>query len=80
VSDGVIVGVAGTPWRPSVYCQVCIQRLLGRQWDDYTNAVNTSTCAAEIRRLLARGPPINLRVGLGSGIGAETVVMTGDSS
>jgi hypothetical protein len=48
-------------WLPAQYCQDCIQQLLSTQWSTYTEALLKTTCKAEQRRLLTRGPPINLR-------------------
>ena len=47
-------------WQPSGYCQGCIEQLLKTQWNTYTTALAKTTCKAEQRRLLARGPPINI--------------------
>lgn len=46
-----------TLWLPCGYCQGCIQELLSSQWDAYVAALAKSTCRAETRRLVARGPP-----------------------
>ena len=48
-------------WTPSPYCADCIEHLLRTQWSIYTEALAKTTCKAEQRRLLTRGPPINLR-------------------
>jgi hypothetical protein len=40
---------------------MCIGQLLSTQWNAYVSALAKTTCKAEQRRLLARGPPINLR-------------------
>jgi hypothetical protein len=48
-------------WLPSTYCADCIEHLLKSQWSLYTEALAKTTCKAEQRRLLTRGPPINLR-------------------
>lgn len=50
----------GGLWLPSAFCQECITILLRSQWLKYTDALRTTTCKAEQRRLLQRGPPINL--------------------
>lgn len=53
--------VASGDWLPSGYCQGCIEVLLSSQWQNYIKSLETTTCKAEMRRLLERGPPINIR-------------------
>jgi hypothetical protein len=48
-------------WLASGYCETCINQMLDTQWETYTNGLAKTTCKAEQRRLLTRGPPINLR-------------------
>ena len=48
-------------WFPSGFCVNCIQHLIDAQWDTYVNGLAKTTCKAEQRRLLQRGPPINVR-------------------
>lgn len=48
-------------WRTSKFCQDCIKYLIRTQWKNYTDSLAKTTCKAEQRRLLKRGPPINLR-------------------
>ena len=48
-------------WLPSGFCINCVNHLLDTQWDVYVNALAKTTCKAEQRRLLAKGPPINLK-------------------
>jgi hypothetical protein len=48
-------------WMMAKYCQDCIKYLVKTQWTNYTSALAKTTCKAEQRRLLNRGPPINLR-------------------
>ena len=40
-------------WKPSGFCQVCIEYLIKSQWELYTSALAKTTCKAEQRRLLA---------------------------
>lgn len=40
--------------------KACIDQLLLTQWSKYTTALEKTTCKAEQRRLLAKGPPINI--------------------
>mmetsp|Transcript_26531 Transcript_26531/g.25388 ORF Transcript_26531/g.25388 Transcript_26531/m.25388 type:complete len:160 (-) Transcript_26531:56-535(-) len=47
-------------WLPSGYCNVCIEMIQKTQWSTYTTALEKTTCKAEQRRLLAKGPPINV--------------------
>ena len=51
----------GGAWLASGYCQGCVLHLQATQWGTYTSALAKTTCKAEQNRLLARGPPINLR-------------------
>lgn len=53
-------GSAESSWLASGFCQMCIEQLLSTQYEAYTNGLAKSTCKAEQRRMLARGPPINL--------------------
>ena len=48
-------------WKSSGFCQVCVSYLLTSQWELYTSALAKTTCKAEQRRLLAAGPPMNLK-------------------
>jgi hypothetical protein len=47
-------------WQPALYEQSVIERLLQFQFHDYVKQVQTTTCQAELKRLLASGPPIYL--------------------
>jgi hypothetical protein len=38
----------------------CIEQLLKTQWSTYTTALAKTTCKAEQRRLLLKGPPVNI--------------------
>lgn len=48
-------------WYVSGYCQMCVEYLLSSQWSDYVTRLQKTTCKAEQRRMLARGPPEYLR-------------------
>jgi hypothetical protein len=48
------------PWKPSGYCMNCIQQLIKTQWLAYKTSLEKTNCKAEQRRLLSRGPPVNL--------------------
>lgn len=48
-------------WLPSGYCQACVEQLIKTQWYTYVSSIEKSTCRAEMKRLLARGPPVNVR-------------------
>lgn len=48
-------------WLPSGFCQTCLQHLLKTQFSLWTESLAKSTCLAEQRRLLRRGPPVNVR-------------------
>ena len=47
-------------WMTSLYCSVCIDHLLNTQWEIYVNTLAKTTCKAEQRRMLTKGPPINI--------------------
>ena len=47
-------------WLASGFCENCIKHLLSTQYNNYTNGLAKSTCKAEQRRMLEKGPPINL--------------------
>ena len=51
---------ADSSWYPSGYCVNCIEQLLATQWESYKQSLAKTTCKAEQRRLLTRGPPINI--------------------
>ena len=47
-------------WKASGFCQDCVGHLLQTQWKTYTEGLAKSTCKAEQRRMLEKGPPINI--------------------
>ncbi|CAM9090094.1 unnamed protein product [Chrysoparadoxa australica] len=51
----------GGDWLPSQFCLTCVESLLNSQWKMYVEGLAKATCKAEQKRLLDRGPPINLR-------------------
>mmetsp|Transcript_9618 Transcript_9618/g.14776 ORF Transcript_9618/g.14776 Transcript_9618/m.14776 type:complete len:153 (-) Transcript_9618:188-646(-) len=51
----------GGQWLPAKFCESCISHLIATQWDQYVAGLAKATCKAEMRRLLDRGPPINVR-------------------
>jgi hypothetical protein len=51
---------ADSAWMPSLFCENCVSHLINTQWEIYTKALATTNCKAEQRRLLTRGPPINI--------------------
>ncbi len=48
------------PWLASQFCATCIEILLDNQWEKYKTSLSTTNCKAEQRRLLERGPPVNI--------------------
>lgn len=50
-----------TSWSPSAYCQSCVEYLLSTQFKLFQDNWAKTTCKAEQRRLITRGPPVNLR-------------------
>ena len=55
-------GVAGGEWKPATCCSTCVEYLLNTQWKLYVDLLEKTTCAAEQRRLLEKGPPLNVSV------------------
>jgi len=47
-------------WKPALYEQAVIEKLLSEQFHQFVNRVKTTDCQAELRRLLAKGPPVYL--------------------
>jgi hypothetical protein len=45
-------------WFPAMYEQSVVEQLLNSQFHTFVNKVKTTDCQAELRRLLASGPPI----------------------
>jgi hypothetical protein len=45
-------------WHPAKYEESVIRQLLKDQFPTFVNKVKTTDCQAELRRLLATGPPI----------------------
>ena len=48
-------------WKPALYEQSVIEKLLQEQFHDYLNKVKTTDCQAELRRLLSEPPPLYLK-------------------
>jgi hypothetical protein len=48
-------------WLESQFCQNCVEYLLQTQFKNFQDAWQKTTCKAEQRRLVTRGPPVNLR-------------------
>eukprot|EP00953_Heterococcus_sp_UTEX-ZZ885_P030338 16036-Heterococcus_DN1.PRE.2 len=48
------------PWMPSLFCATCVDYLLTSQWQKYVDQLAKASCKAEQRRLLDKGPPINI--------------------
>eukprot|EP01139_Manchomonas_bermudensis_P015393 Amastigsp_a510117_159.p3 type:complete len:145 gc:universal Amastigsp_a510117_159:740-306(-) len=51
---------ADGPWLPALICANCIQVLLDTLYNKWVNDLKCTKCAAEQRRMLARGPPVNV--------------------
>lgn len=50
-------------WKPSLFEQEVIQKLLEEQFHQYVDRVKQTDCQAELRRLLDKGPPIYISDG-----------------
>jgi hypothetical protein len=46
------------PWLPAKFCQECLQTVLDTKFEAYMTGVASSTCEAELRRYMLKGPPI----------------------
>ena len=46
------------PWLPAKFCETCLQTLLDTKFEAYISGVASSTCEAELRRYMAKGPPV----------------------
>ena len=58
-------------WKPCLYEQCIVEKLLSEQFHDYIARVKATDCQAELRRLLAKGPPIWLADGHALPIGDD---------
>ena len=45
-------------WRPALYCAEVVEHALANQYKTWMERMQTSDCAAEIKRLLDAGPPV----------------------
>lgn len=61
--DNTIVEYESYPsrvWQPALYERVIVEKLLAEQFSSFVDRVKTTDCQAELRRLLAAGPPLYL--------------------
>lgn len=65
MSNYVEYRTATGPWLPSLFCETCIKFMLSSQWEKYVESLGKASCAAERRRLVARGPPATIRDRIG---------------
>ena len=50
------------PWLASVYCQQCLDgQFIAQQWQTYLDNISKADCAAALRRLIVKPPPINVK-------------------
>merc|ERR1719469_1790166 len=47
-------------WKPAQFELCIVEELLKTQFRDYVNRVQKADCQAELRRLLASGPPMHV--------------------
>lgn len=47
-----------SPWKPALIEQAVVERLIRTQFHSYRERVEKTDCQAELRRLLAKGPPV----------------------
>lgn len=60
-ADGNYVEYQTAPsgaWHPSRFCVTAVKRLLNTQYSDYMSNVRKADCEADLKRRLAKGPPI----------------------
>ncbi|CAM9639727.1 unnamed protein product [Scytosiphon promiscuus] len=50
----------GNPWLPSLFCKMCIEVLIKRQWSIYEDGLAKATCKAQQKRMLGDGPPTHV--------------------
>jgi hypothetical protein len=50
-------------WKPCLYERIIVEKLLAEQFQDFIERVKKTDCQAELRRLLAKGPPVYLEDG-----------------
>lgn len=50
-----------SPWKSCNFCEICIINMIETQWELYVQNVATEDCEPTLRKLLNKGPPINLR-------------------
>jgi hypothetical protein len=48
-------------WKDCQYCYNCIQYMLATKWGDFITSLEKINCEAEYKRIVASGPPVNLR-------------------
>ena len=54
--------VSAGPWLPSLYCQQCLEsQFIAQQWQTYLDNIAKADCAAALRRLITKPPPINVK-------------------
>ncbi|AYV84473.1 MAG: hypothetical protein Hyperionvirus26_28 [Hyperionvirus sp.] len=52
---------ASADWLPSSYCKLCLKEMLLNGWTKFIGLIDKADCAAALKRLIDRPPPINLR-------------------
>lgn len=45
-------------WHPALFCSDVVEQLLATQFHTYMKKVQEADCKAELRRLVAKGPPV----------------------
>ena len=53
-------GYPSGKWKPCLYERCVVEQMLKEQFGQYVERVRTTDCQAELKRLLAKGPPIYL--------------------
>jgi hypothetical protein len=51
-------GYPSLQWRPALFEQAAVEQLMADQFHQFVERVKTTDCQAELRRLLAAGPPV----------------------
>jgi hypothetical protein len=48
-------------WKKCVYCDACVKSMLDTKWEIFMQSLKKIDCEPAFKRIVASGPPINLR-------------------
>ncbi len=52
-------------WKPSPYCEECMEWFVQNQWESYVTTIETETCEKTLKRMIQAGPPTHIREPVG---------------